>query len=233
VTRAARTDLRTLHIYEVRPRKDQGGVDLISDALPFGGLWYGEPNAVESAIGYAKHRSRSHDAVICVYDGGWQCDRNAPAQGRFQRVVTDMSLLITVAPRLSHGHFSLEVLAVVIGGVLVVPILAILRFLLTPFIWWWKNKELRNLVEQRRQFLLVYNPINGGSRLLTLFDGGGIGNSNENEHTWRVKHGCLEFFTDYGRLYSRFKLDRAAGRLAATNDPDVQSVFGQYLLPQY
>jgi hypothetical protein len=24
--------------------------------LPFGGLWYGEPNAVENAIGYAKFR---------------------------------------------------------------------------------------------------------------------------------------------------------------------------------
>jgi len=36
--------------------------------LPFGGLWYGEPNAVENAIGYAQHRSRSHAAVIRVYD---------------------------------------------------------------------------------------------------------------------------------------------------------------------
>jgi hypothetical protein len=27
------------HIYEVRPRKDKRGFDLISDALPFGGLW--------------------------------------------------------------------------------------------------------------------------------------------------------------------------------------------------
>ena len=43
---------------------------LISDALPFGGLWYGEPNAVSNAIGYAKFRSRSHDAVIRVYDDG-------------------------------------------------------------------------------------------------------------------------------------------------------------------
>jgi hypothetical protein len=25
--------------YEVRPRKDKRGVDLISDALPFGRLW--------------------------------------------------------------------------------------------------------------------------------------------------------------------------------------------------
>ena len=33
------------HVYKVRPRKDKRGVDLISDALPFGGLWYGEPNA--------------------------------------------------------------------------------------------------------------------------------------------------------------------------------------------
>jgi hypothetical protein len=56
------------HVYEVRPRKDQRGVDLISDALPFGRLWYGEPNAASNAIGYAKHDSRSADAVIRVYD---------------------------------------------------------------------------------------------------------------------------------------------------------------------
>ncbi len=29
------------------------GFDLISDALPFGRLWYGEPDAVASAIDYA------------------------------------------------------------------------------------------------------------------------------------------------------------------------------------
>ena len=54
-----------LHIYEVRPRKDHRGVDLISDALPFGRLWYDTP---DNAIGYAMHSSRSHDAVIRVYD---------------------------------------------------------------------------------------------------------------------------------------------------------------------
>jgi len=40
---------------------------LISDALPFGGLWYGEPKAVRNAVDYAKFCSRSHDAVIRVY----------------------------------------------------------------------------------------------------------------------------------------------------------------------
>jgi hypothetical protein len=28
------------HVYEIRPRKDKRGVDLICDALPFGRLWY-------------------------------------------------------------------------------------------------------------------------------------------------------------------------------------------------
>jgi hypothetical protein len=36
-----------MHMYEVRPRKDHRGFDLISDALPFGRLWYGELNAVK------------------------------------------------------------------------------------------------------------------------------------------------------------------------------------------
>jgi hypothetical protein len=40
------------------PRKDKRGFDLISDALPFGGLWYGEPNAISNAVGYAKFSSR-------------------------------------------------------------------------------------------------------------------------------------------------------------------------------
>ena len=56
------------HVYEVRPRKDHRGVDLISDALPFGRLWYDGPNAASNAIGYASQYSRSHDAVIRVYD---------------------------------------------------------------------------------------------------------------------------------------------------------------------
>jgi hypothetical protein len=36
--------------------------------LPFGCLWYGEPDAISNAIAYAKFYSRSHDAVIRVYD---------------------------------------------------------------------------------------------------------------------------------------------------------------------
>jgi hypothetical protein len=41
---------------------------LVSGALPFGRLWYGGPQAVANAVGYAEHCSRSHHALIRVYD---------------------------------------------------------------------------------------------------------------------------------------------------------------------
>jgi len=73
--------------YEVRPRKDKRGVDLISEVLPFGRLWYGEPNAVDNAIGHSEHYSRSHDAVIRVYDEAGNVTETHEHKGDFQRVV--------------------------------------------------------------------------------------------------------------------------------------------------
>jgi hypothetical protein len=72
-----------MHAYEIRPRKDKRGVDLISDALPFGRLWYGEPNAVSNAIGYATHYSRSHDAVIHIYDASGNVIKTHEHRGDF------------------------------------------------------------------------------------------------------------------------------------------------------
>ncbi len=57
-----------MHVYELRPSKDRRGADLISDVLPFGRLVYGGANAASNAVSYAMHYSRSHDAVIHVYD---------------------------------------------------------------------------------------------------------------------------------------------------------------------
>jgi len=77
------------HVYEVRPRKDDHGVDLISDALPFGRLWYDTPP--DHAVGYAIHSSRSHDAVIRVYDHGGNVDRKSRGEGRVQRSVISIT----------------------------------------------------------------------------------------------------------------------------------------------
>jgi hypothetical protein len=52
-----------IHVYEVRRRKDKRGVDLISDALAFGRLWYAGPDAVNDA----KFLSHPHNAVIRIY----------------------------------------------------------------------------------------------------------------------------------------------------------------------
>lgn len=54
--------------YEARLRRDERGLDLVSDVLPFGRLSYAGPNAVANAVGYAAFFSRSQRAVIRVYD---------------------------------------------------------------------------------------------------------------------------------------------------------------------
>ena len=57
-------------LYEVRPRKSGEGVDLISDRLRYGPIWYAGPDAVRNAVAYAKYRSlsRSQRAKIRVLD---------------------------------------------------------------------------------------------------------------------------------------------------------------------
>ena len=72
-----------MHAYEVRPCKDKRGVDLISDVLPFGRLWYDTP---DNAVGYAMHSSRSHDAVIRVYDAAGNVIETHENNGSFVTV---------------------------------------------------------------------------------------------------------------------------------------------------
>ena len=57
-------------VYEVRPRREGDGVDLISDVFRYGPIWYAGPDAVRYAIAYAKYRShsRSQRAIIRVLD---------------------------------------------------------------------------------------------------------------------------------------------------------------------
>jgi hypothetical protein len=64
-----------------RARARQRGVDLVSDALPFGRLWYDTPI---NAIGYAMHCSRSHDAVIRVYDEAGNVIETHEHKGEFK-----------------------------------------------------------------------------------------------------------------------------------------------------
>jgi hypothetical protein len=49
-----------------------------------GGPWYAEPNTISDAIGYAKFYSRSHDAVIRVYDEAGNLIETHEHAGDFQ-----------------------------------------------------------------------------------------------------------------------------------------------------
>jgi hypothetical protein len=75
----------SIHIYEIRPRADKRGFDLISDALPYSPLWYRGPNAIRDAIGYAKFFSRLHDAVIRIYDEAGNLIETHQLAGEFKR----------------------------------------------------------------------------------------------------------------------------------------------------
>ena len=81
-----------MHFYQIRPRKDHRGVDLISSVLPSGRLFYAEPNAVDQAIDYAKSYRRSHPAVIRVYDEAGNVIETHEHNGDFQRVVNAINL---------------------------------------------------------------------------------------------------------------------------------------------
>jgi hypothetical protein len=57
-------------VYEIRPRKDRDGFDLISDRLRRGPIWYAGLDAVRNAVAFAKYRSRSRSrwAIIRVFN---------------------------------------------------------------------------------------------------------------------------------------------------------------------
>ena len=72
------------HVYEIRPRKDKCGVDPISDALPFRSAVVCRPNATSNAVDYAKFCSRSHHALIRVYDAAGNMIQTHEHKGDFK-----------------------------------------------------------------------------------------------------------------------------------------------------
>jgi hypothetical protein len=50
----------------------------------FGRLWHGEPNAIANAVDYAKLYSRSHDALIRVYDTAGNVIETHEHKGEFK-----------------------------------------------------------------------------------------------------------------------------------------------------
>jgi hypothetical protein len=72
---------RAASIYEVRPRADKRGFDLISDALPCGKLWY---RKADDAVGYAKFYGRSDIGIVHVFDDSGALIETHPSDGAFR-----------------------------------------------------------------------------------------------------------------------------------------------------
>ena len=74
--------------YEVRPRKDRDGFDLVSKLFRYGPIWYAGPDAVRNAVAYAKYRSlsRSHPANIRVLDDFGAVIRTHESNGDFKEL---------------------------------------------------------------------------------------------------------------------------------------------------
>jgi len=85
-------------VYEIRLHKDHRGVDLISDVLPFGRLWYEQS---PDAVGYAKFFSRSHDAVIRVFDKAGNLSETQQLAGDF----THQAAFLASRPRIKRATF--------------------------------------------------------------------------------------------------------------------------------
>ena len=71
-----------MHVYQVRPCKDHCGVNFRCAAIRQLVVWRAERDG--NAIDYAKHRSRSHDAVIRVYDAAGNLIETHERKGDFK-----------------------------------------------------------------------------------------------------------------------------------------------------
>jgi hypothetical protein len=73
-----------IDLYEVRLRKDHRGVDVSSDALPFGRLWYGDPDAFRN-IRSARKTSNLTPSFVGIAEGNCQKSNSRPAKFRASR----------------------------------------------------------------------------------------------------------------------------------------------------
>jgi hypothetical protein len=125
-----------------------------------------------------------------------------------------------------------SILSDVVAAVATAGVLAILAWFAGPLKWIVLNRRLKQLILNGRRFLFVFNPVTTQSKIVTFLPNGEIGEGrNQNEHTWRIRRGSLEILSSDSKVYSRFSHDKPSGHLKHTNDPDSDSIHGQYFQP--
>ena len=98
----------------------------------------------------------------------------------------------------------------------------------------WRSAQLRRLLSNsHRSFNLHFRGDEKPEKVKTIhfLPDGRIAEPNGNEDYWEVSCGTLTILTRNRKPFSKFKWDRDKGRLVHTNDPNLPSVMGQYIVP--
>lgn len=105
-----------------------------------------------------------------------------------------------------------------------------------------RNAEANQLLSDREveaillayRFRLYFNPKdNRRSRMITFMRAGHLAEGrNNNEDSWRIANGRLEFIQIDGRVHSRFNYIAESNIFTQVNDRDTLGVRGQYMIPE-
>jgi hypothetical protein len=96
-----------MYLYEIRPRGDKRGVDLISDALPFGGVWYAGANAVGNVM-LGNLIGRMRREPICSFEQVMRASRLQDVLERLTAAIRDVESELA-AMKAEHDPLALHI----------------------------------------------------------------------------------------------------------------------------
>lgn len=127
-----------------------------------------------------------------------------------------------------------DVISGTVSTVLAALLLAGVAWLGGPFRWRIQGRAIQKLIAEKRMLKFIFNPETKAAKNITFLADGTIGEGkNHNENTWRIYRGNLEIYGSDSKIYSRFRYDRASGQLKHTNDPELRSISGQYIVKNF
>ncbi|MEO8459014.1 MAG: hypothetical protein ABI451_00660 [Dokdonella sp.] len=94
-----------------------------------------------------------------------------------------------------------------------------------------KEDEKLNKTIGEHEWMLQYDPGHKNALKKIVFAGNGeiTKGKNQNENSWRVRHGLLEILNSEGQIFSRFSYDPSLYKFTHTNDDDTISIRSQYI----
>ncbi|HDM8068278.1 hypothetical protein [Vibrio harveyi] len=97
---------------------------------------------------------------------------------------------------------------------------------------WFRSREIKQLLMSRELILYFGGEKSDMHKAINFLEKGDIGaGRNDNESFWKVSFGTLKILDSEKRVFSKFKWNKTKGLMVHTNDPNLPSVMGQYMVP--